>query len=204
VPAEGRVAPGTGRLNLLVTPGTYTVKLNVGGTEHTRTVEVRKDPNTGGTVAEIEAQNRALAAIRNDMNAGAAAVGRIERVRVQIAALKRQVEDAEVRRAVDALEAKLVELESNLVDLRQTGQGQDGVRWGSRLLSKLSYMTGGLASNDFRPTDQQVEVQGILNTELRTHLNNLESIFGTDLMALNTMLRTKNIPNVVGATRIVP
>ena len=36
---EGRTAPGTGRISLLVAPGTYTVKLAVGGTEHTRTVE---------------------------------------------------------------------------------------------------------------------------------------------------------------------
>jgi photosystem II stability/assembly factor-like uncharacterized protein len=201
---DGRTAPGTGRVSILVAPGTYTVKLNVGGTEHTRTVEVRKDPNTAGTVAEIQEQVAMLQAIRADMNAGAQAVRRIESARVQLALLKRSVTDAEVVRAATALEAKLVEQEMNLVDLRQTGGGQDGVRFGSRLMSKLNYLTGGLAVNDFKPTDQQAEVQTLLNTQMKQHLTAIESLFGTDLAALNAMLRAKNIPNVVGGPAIVP
>ncbi len=201
---EGRPAPGTGRLALLVAPGTYTVKLSVGGTEHTRTVEVRKDPNTAATTAEIEEQLRMLAAIRVDMNAGASAVGRIEAVRVQLEALKRSVTDADVLRQADALNAKLIDLEMNLVDLRQTGTGQDGVRFGSKLISKLGYLGNGLGSNDFRPTDQQGEVQVILNTQLKQHLTALESLLGGDLAALNTLLRGKGIPNVVGGPAVVP
>ncbi|MDQ8165489.1 MAG: sialidase [Gemmatimonadota bacterium] len=200
----GRPAPGAGRISLLVAPGTYTVKLTVGGTEHTRTVEVRKDPNTGGTLADIEAQNRMLAAIRADLNAGASAIGRIESVRVQLEALQRTVTDAEVRTSAAALEQKLIALENNLLELRMTGEGQDGVRWGSRLMSKLGYLANGLASNDFRPTDQQVEVQVILNTQMREHLTALDAILGADLAAFNATLRGKNIPNVVGAPRIVP
>ena len=201
---DGRTAPGTGRISILVAPGTYTVKLAVDGTEHTRTVEVRKDPNTAGSVAEIQAQVAMLQAIRADMNAGAQAVRRIESARVQLALLKRSVTDAEVARAATALEAKLVEQEMNLVDLRQTGAGQDGVRFGSRLMSKLNYLSNGLAVNDFRPTDQQGEVQTLLNTQMRQHLTAIESLFGTDLAAFNAMLRAKNIPNVVGGPAIVP
>ena len=201
---DGRTAPGTGRISILVAPGTYTVKLAVDGTEHTRTVEVRKDPNTAGSVAEIQAQVAMLQAIRADMNAGAQAVRRIESARVQLALLKRSVTDAEVARAATALEAKLVEQEMNLVDLRQTGAGQDGVRFGSRLMSKLNYLSNGLAVNDFKPTDQQGEVQTLLNTQMRQHLTAIESLFGTDLAAFNAMLRAKNIPNVVGGPAIVP
>ena len=40
---------------------------------------------------------------------------------------------------------------------------QDGVRYGAKLLSKLAYLANGLAANDFKPTDQQVEVQRILS-----------------------------------------
>ncbi len=204
VPPEGRVAPGTGRVSALMPPGTYTVKLIVGGQEHTRTVEVRKDPNTAGSQADIEAQVGMLNAIRADMNAGAAAVGRIEAVRVQLAALKRRVTDAEVVRAADELEQKLIAAERELVELRMTGQGQDGVRWGSRLLSKLNYLTGGLTVNDFRPTDQQAEVQALLNSQMRQHLTTIESLLGGDLAAFNTMLRSRNIPNVVGGPTVVP
>ena len=201
---EGRVAPGTGRVSVLVNPGTYTVKLTVDGREHTRTVEVRKDPNSAGSEAEIVAQNAMVAAIRTDMNAAAAAVGRIESVRVQLDALQRAVTDAEVRRASTALAEKLVELEMKLVDLRQTGGGQDGVRFGSKLIAKLGYLANGLANADFKPTNQQGEVQVILKEQLRTHLNELEALLGGELSTLNTMLRGKNVPNVIGGPAVVP
>ena len=201
---EGRVAPGTGRISALVAPGTYTVKLTVDGREQTRTVEVRKDPNSAGTEGDIAAQNAMINALRTEMNSAAAAVGRIESVRVQLEALQRAVTDADVRRASTALAAKLVELEMNLVDLRQTGGGQDGVRFGSKLIAKIGYLANSLAVGDFRPTDQHGEVQGILKEQLRQHLNDLEALLGGDLATLNSTLRGKNIPNVIGGPAIVP
>jgi photosystem II stability/assembly factor-like uncharacterized protein len=204
VAQEGRVAPGTTRISVLMAPGTYTVRLNVGGVEQTRQLEVRKDPNAAGTQAEIEEQVRMVAAVRTDMNQGAEAVHRIESVRVQLDGIRRSVTDADVRRAVAALEDKLVELEMNLVDLRQTGGGQDGVRFGSKLIAKLGYLANGLANADFKPTDQQGEVQVLLNGQMKQHLTALESLIGSDLNALNAMLRQKNVPNVVGGPAVVP
>ena len=204
VAQEGRVAPGTARISVLMAPGTYTVRLNVGGVEQTRQLEVRKDPNSAGTQAEIEEQVRMVAAVRTDMNQGADAVHRIESVRVQLDGIRRSVTDADVRRAAAALEEKLVELEMNLVDLRQTGGGQDGVRFGSKLIAKLGYLAGGLANADFKPTDQQGEVQVLLNGQMKQHVTALESLLGSDLNALNAMLRQKNVPNVVGGPAVVP
>ena len=204
VAQEGRVAPGTTRISVLMAPGTYTVRLNVGGVEQTRQLEVRKDPNSAGTQAEIEEQVRMVAAVRTDMNQGAEAVHRIESVRVQLDGIRRSVTDADVRRAAAALEEKLVELEMNLVDLRQTGGGQDGVRFGSKLIAKLGYLANGLANADFKPTDQQGEVQVLLNGQMKQHLTALESLIGSDLNALNALLRQKNVPNVVGGPAVVP
>jgi photosystem II stability/assembly factor-like uncharacterized protein len=201
---EGRTAPGTGQVSVLMPPGTYTVKLTAGGVEQTRQVVVRKDPNTGGTEGDIAEQTRLANLIREDMNRAAEAVHRMEAVRVQLAALRGSVTDAEVTRAVSALEEKLVAVEMELVDLRQTGTGQDGVRWGSKLIAKLGYLANGLTNNDFQPTDQQVEVRGVLNTQLRQHLTALESLMGSDLNALNALLRQKNVPNVVGGAAVVP
>ncbi len=204
VPAQGREAPGTSRISLLMAPGTYTVRLTVGGATQTRSLEVRKDPNAAGTVAEIEQQLRMTAAIRSEMDRAADAVARIESVRIQLEALGRAVSDAEVRRAAQALGAKLVEVEMNLVDLRLTGNGQDGVRFGSKLIAKLGYLANGLGNGDFRPTDQQAEVQGILAQQLREHLTQLDAILGTDLPALNALLRQKGVEPVGGAPAIVP
>jgi photosystem II stability/assembly factor-like uncharacterized protein len=194
--SEGRPAPGAGRVTLLMPPGRYTVKLMVDGAEQRETVEVRKDPHSGGTEADIAAQMTVLKALQADLEQGARAVHRIEAMRVQLAALAKTVGDPALAAAAGALEEKLADFEMNLVDLRLTGQGQDGVRFGSKLLSKIGYLAGGLAGGDFRPTDQQLEVQRVLETELQHHLQTLDALVGTDVKALNDRLRSGNVPYV--------
>jgi len=190
---EGRTAQGVGRISILMPPGTYTVRLTVDGEEHTRPLRVLKDPNTAGTEAEIAEQVALLRAMRADLERGGEAVHRIEAVRVQLQTLSRFTDDAEVKAAAAALEAKLVDVEMGLVDLRLTGQGQDGIRFESKTLGKIGYLAGGLASGDFRPTDQQVEVQGILNAQVTDQVGALDALLRSDLAALNQMLRSKGM-----------
>ena len=92
---------------------------------------------------------------------------------------------------------KMTDLEMNLVDLRLTGQGQDGVRFGAKLLSKLNYLAGGMSGSDFAPTTQSTEVQGVLSQDLKTHLNALDQLLSKDLEALNGMLRAKGMQPIV-------
>ncbi len=198
---NGREAPGTDRLRILAPPGTYTVKLEAGGVTETQPLVVLKDPHSGGSEAEIAEQMRALFALRDDLNAAADAVHRIEMARVQLAALKRVVEDSAVMRAADTLEQHLVALEMHLVDLRLTGRGQDGVRFASKLISKLGYLADEIASSDYRPTDQQEEVRQLLHRELGTHLSALDALLSKELVAFNEMLRQRNVPNVIVGTR---
>jgi hypothetical protein len=54
-----------------------------------------------------------------------------------------------------------------------------------------------MAASDHRPTDQHVEVQRILNGELRTHLTALDGLISKELAAFNELLRQRNVPNVV-------
>ncbi|MEO7964204.1 MAG: sialidase, partial [Gemmatimonadaceae bacterium] len=195
--ANGRLAPGTNTLSILAPPGTYTVKLTVGGTELTQPLVVKKDPNSGGTDADIAAETRALMAIRSDLNDAADAVARIESARVQLDAVAKAVDDAQLRAATTKLQQQLVDVETKLVDLRLTGGGQDGVRFASALIGKLGYLANGMAGTDYRPTNQHEEVRGILNVELHAHLSVLDAILSKDLAALNDMLRQKNVPNIV-------
>ena len=191
---DGRVAPGTGRISILEPPGTYTVRLTVDGVSQARQLEVRKDPNTGGTEADVAAQTVVVRSLREELNTAAAAVYRIETARVQLLRLPRFTTDTAVRRAADALNRKLIDLEMNLVELRLTGAGQDGVRFGSKLISKIGYLANGMASGDFKPTNQHLEVQQILAEQLRTHLQALDGLMARDLAALNEQLKSKELP----------
>lgn len=194
---DGRVAPGTNRLSILAPPGTYTVKLNVAGSEQSQPLVVLKDPNSGGTEGDIAEQTRALVALRRDLNDAADAVHRMESARVQVEGILRAVDDATVRRAADSLQQKLTDLEMAFVELRMTGNGQDGVRFAAKLISKLGYLANGIASSDYKPTAQHAEVQGILHTELQGHLAAFDALISRELAAFNELLKARNVPNVV-------
>ena len=121
----------------------------------------------------------------------------IELVRGQILGLGRVLENAEIVKPAQELEQKLVELQQNLMELRVTGRGQDGVRFGARLLNKLGYLANGLASADYRPTNQQLEVQKVLQEQLRKQQSALEALLTRDLKALNELMRGRGVPNIV-------
>jgi hypothetical protein len=194
---NGRVAPGTNVLSILAPPGNYTVRLTAGGVDQTQPLVVRKDPNSGGTEGDITAQTRALFAIRRDLNEAGDAVHQVEAIRVQLDAITRSGADAEAKRAANAFHQQLMDVEMNFVDLRLTGGGQDGVRFGSKLISKLGYLANGIAGSDHVPTDQHGEVQRVLNGQLRTHVAALDALLAKELAALNALLAARNIAPVV-------
>src|SRR5262249_37422167 len=139
-------------------PGTYTVKLSVGGRDYSQQLKVLKDPHSAGTDADIAAQQTMLTALRRDLDAAVDAVNASELVRNQINNLKNLIQDTELKKAADELDQKLSGAESQFVELRTTGQGQDGVRFGARLVQKFGYLANGLQSGDFKPTNQQLAV----------------------------------------------
>jgi hypothetical protein len=70
-----------------------------------------------------------LLELQKSLDAASAVVNEIELIRSQLAGFGRIVNDDEVKRAGSELEKAFVALEQNLVELRSTGRGQDGMRW---------------------------------------------------------------------------
>ena len=190
---EGRPAPGAARISILMAPGQYTARLNVDGTTHEQPLTVIKDPHSAGSEADIAEQIAFLKDVRADVVTAGEAVHRVEALRVQLETMARFAEDETLSDAISTLEDKLAELQGTLVDLRQTGQGQDAVRFEARLLSKLGYLTNALSIADFPPTDQETEVKGILHEQLQLHLTAVETMIAEDVAALNEMLRTRGL-----------
>jgi photosystem II stability/assembly factor-like uncharacterized protein len=198
--SEGGFGGGGGGIAILQPPGTYTVKLSVGGRDYTQQLRVLKDPHSAGTEADIVAQQQMLMSVRRDLDEAVDAVNSAELVRAQIVNLKNLTQDTELRRAADELDQKLVAVEGTLVELRATGRGQDGVRFGSKLVQKFGYLANGLASADFKPTNQQVAVQKDLQERFKRAQTQLGDVFNRELAAFNDMLRRANLPNIVTQT----
>jgi len=187
------------------------VKLSVGGWEFTQPLEVRKDPNSGGSLEEVGTQVARLLDLQTDMNAAVDLFDQVELIRAQVQQLNRTLgadgSNADIRAAADSLEQKFIGFEENVHQLRLTGRGQDGVRWPIKLAGRVSYLANGIASSDFAPTTQQVQVHEMFKGEIRTLQGQLGQLIGRDLTQFNERLRQRNIPNIVAGPaqpRMVP
>jgi hypothetical protein len=206
VGTEGwRPAPEGGRMSVLVPPGNYTVKLSVDGQELSQPLTIKKDPNSGGSEADIQAQAAMLAELRKDLESAAEMVNQIEMIRGQLESLRSLLpagaDSAPVKTAADDLDKKLTEVEDNLIQRRLTGTGQDGVRWPVRLMSKINYLANGLSGSDFGPTTQQREVHAQFKEQLSAHRKRLDEVMSKDLRAFNELLRSRSLGSVMTGTR---
>jgi hypothetical protein len=194
-PDGTRNAPGAGRMTILMPPGNYTVKLSVAGQNLAQPLILKKDPNSGGTEADISEQTTMMLELRKDLETGAQMVNQIEFIRSQL--LQLTSVSTSLKSAADDLDKKLIEIEENLIQRRATGQGQDTVRWPPKLLGKINYLAGGLASGDFAPTKQQREVHALFKQQLTALRQQLDAVLDQDLMALNKLLTDSNIKTIL-------
>jgi len=200
-----RPAPGLGRVSILEPPGTYTVKLTVGGQDYTQKLEVRKDPRSTGTEQDIATQTKLLTEIRGLMNDVADTVNQVEQVRAQInnfqGVMLAEASQRTLRTAAEELGNKLSASENKVIQLKNTGHGQDDVRWSPMLLEKLEYLAQQVGSSDFPPTTQQVAVFEELKKQAAGSQDEIAGLLSKDVQAFNASLKEQNIPNIVVGQR---
>ncbi len=135
------------------------------------------------------------------MNDGVEMVNRLETVRAQLAALRNTLRTdsarQDVRTAADSLDAKLVGVEGELTQLLETGRGQDGVRYPTRLIGQLMYLAGGISAGEFEPTDQQREVYQMLSGKIAAQRGAFDRLMAQDVSTFNAMLRQRNLAGVI-------
>jgi len=200
-PDGTRSAPGFGAISVLMPPGRYTVKLTVDGQSFAQPLEVRKDPNINVTDLDIKASVDAQLQIQAQMAAAGEWVNSMEAVRVQVqqltATLASDAKNSDIRPAVDSVGRKFTDLERSIVDLRQTGQGQDGVRWPTQIAGQLGYLNGNIsASADAAPTAQQRDVYTVLDRQAKAAKTALDLLVQRDLAALNARLKARGLKEI--------
>jgi len=194
--SEAGFGAGGGGLTVLQAPGTYTVKLTVDGRDYTRPLRVLKDPHSAGTEADIAAQQQFLTSVRRDLDAAVEAANNSELVRGQIRNLRNLTQDREIKKMFDDLDDKVIAIEGELLELRTTGRGQDGVRFGSKLVQKITYLANGLQSADFKPTNQQLAVQKDLEAKLKALQGQIGDVLSRDLTTFNERIKGTGLPGI--------
>ncbi len=190
-----------GQFSVMAPPGRYTVHLQVNEEMHEQPLEVLKDPNSAGVTADIRAQTAMLEEVRDNMNAAAESINRIELLRRQLEDLKDIVADRddaeELGTASDSLIDALVAIEENFIQLRVTGTGQDNVRWPAKLVERLGYLGNSTAIGDFPPTDPARAVHAVLKQELAEQQAALEELLHTQVAEFIRMLRERDVPTLI-------
>lgn len=187
--------------SILLPPGTYTVHLQSGEISMTEELKVLKDPNSEGTMADIAKQTEMMQKIKEASDNCAGMINSMERLRRQLldmhSMLKEGKKEKKLVLAVDSLENEIEELEGELIQLKYTGTGQDGVRFPTKVASKLSYLATNVSIGDFQPADSYYEVLDMLRDKLKEVEEKFESIKAGQMKAVMDMLQNKEVGSII-------
>jgi len=194
---EGMILWGGGTEGPRVPPGSYRVRLTVRDTVLTEPFELRADPASASTVANLEEQFRFLREVRDKLTEVHTQIRRIRAVRGQLGDLKKRLgkdgDGKEIREAADALDEAMTAVEEALYQTRNQSP-QDPLNFPIRLNDKLAAVAGVAAIGDHAPTSQAWEVKRELEGKIDAQLATLAGIWDDRLLALNAMVQEAAVP----------
>jgi ferritin-like metal-binding protein YciE len=184
-------------------PGTYQARIKFGDQQQTVSFEVKPDPRSSATAADMEAQFNFLRAVRDKLTETHTGIKQIRDVREQITGLDKRLKDKEdvstIVEAAKVIEKKLTSIEETLYQTKAKSS-QDVLNFPIRLNNKLASLAGLVGAGDAKPTDQALQVKEELTKQIDTELSSLRQVMSEDLARLNDMLNQKKIPNVFSDT----
>jgi hypothetical protein len=172
----------------------------VGGETFTQPFEIRKDPRSSVTQADLEAQFRFLMDVRDKLTETHDAVSRIREVREQVKTVvdhaKTAGGDEAIAKAAESLTKSVTAVEEALYQTKNQSS-QDPLNFPIRLNNKLSALAGVVASADGAPTASSSAVYEDVAGRIDVELAKLKKILDTDLSAFNQLVKEKGVPAVV-------
>jgi hypothetical protein len=189
-------------------PGTYTVTLTAGDEVHTRTLTVEADPRVNVPQRDFIAQFEFLERLGTVIEDVAARTDDLRSVRTQSRGLADLASEAglseddvaRVKAAADSLTGKLTAVEE---DVQQTKSKSfyDPLDYPGKLTADLAFLyntvAGGFGTVDAPPTDQAVARMAELQAQVDEVLGRLQTIFDTDLVEFNELIRSLGMEPVV-------
>lgn len=187
-------------------PGTYKAKLTYGGKTMEVPFEIKADPRSKATAADLQAQFRFLSEVREKITETHEAIKSIREVRKQLtdaaSRVKNETDKKEVQEMVKKTNEKLTRIEETLYQTKNRS-GQDPLNFPIRLNDKLAGVGGMTESGDFPPTEQAMAVKKDLTAQIDSQLTQLKTVLDTAIPAFNELVKNKNIPAVVLADKPV-
>ena len=198
---DGMIFWGGGLSGPQATPGTYRARLVIGEDSLEVPFEIKLDPRSSATPADLQAQFEFLREVRDKVTEVNESVEQVRDLRAQIRSfLARLPDDAAGADTVEAAGERLIErmtaVEEVLYETRSQSR-QDPLNYGINLGNELSALGGTVASGDFRPTDQAYAYRDEVMAEIEAELATLREILTTDVDAFNRLVREQALPVIV-------
>lgn len=153
----------------LVPPGLYSVHVKIPNVTLQQNVEVLKDPNTLNSSADIERQYALGLKLNKSIKETTKLIEDIERKRADLQKRMKNEKSSDKLKDWQNQEEKLYQIESELLDIKQTGARQDNFRNPVQVLERFLAISKEVnASGDHAPTDQQGQVYEIQQKKLES------------------------------------
>jgi len=194
----GAISWGGSTNGPMALPGTYQVKLTVGGKALTAPLELKADPRTSATSADLQKQFDLLSKIRDRVTQAHDTINEIRAARTQIQALRRQLnqnEHKEILDAMAALDKAMTPIEEQLLQVKSRS-AQDPLNFPVMLNDQLMALGGVVDSADAAPTKQALERYDDLVGQLNPLVAGWKRLKDADLAALNDRIQKASIPRI--------
>jgi photosystem II stability/assembly factor-like uncharacterized protein len=203
---EGMIFWAGGTQGPVAPPGTYQVRVTVGGWSDTRPATLLKDPRTAATQADLDEQFGFLIRIRDRVTQANDAVTKIRQVRRDVdgalqrlrgagSAVPRAAADS-VRGLARAITDELTAAEEAIYQTKNRSN-QDPLNYPIRLNNKIAALAGVVGGADAKPTDQAYRVFEALSTALQVQLDRIEAVVRDRIPPFNAAVGALSLPAVV-------
>jgi hypothetical protein len=200
VPIEsfpGMILWGAGTNGPVVPPGKYTVRLIADGKTMTAPLVVKRNPLiTDVTDADLRAQYAFGRKVRDKATEANMAVIQIRRVKAQLAdRLKRAADDAALKEKGATLDKDATGVETSVYQTKNQS-GQDPLNFPIRVNNRIANLLSMSERGDGPPNQSLPEIYGILTKELKGYTDRLDTVWNTDLVAVNKELVRLKLPPI--------
>jgi len=196
---------GPQRAGPLAAPGKFTVRLTVDGQTLAEPLEVVKDPSIPSSDADLWLSTKMQIRIRDDMNATADMINRIEVMRKRIEDLaKTHMGNSEIENALRDLEEKMTSVELQLLSRTDLHSDDKWYVEAYKIYMNLIWLNGVVGTGagdvagaaDSRPTDASVAVLEMIERDLAAAKVAFANLMEKELPAFNRAMAGKGIPPI--------
>jgi photosystem II stability/assembly factor-like uncharacterized protein len=192
----GMVLWGAGTAGPAVPPGTYTARLIADGATLTAPITVKRNPRLPEvTDADLRAQYAFGKKVRDKTTEANEAVIAIRRVKAQLAQRLTKSDDATLKSSGETLKKNASGVEEDVYQVRNQS-GQDPLNFPIKVNNRLANLLSMSERGDGPPGTYMPEIFDILTKEMNGYSARLQTVWKTDLAAVNKELARLKLPPI--------